>query len=69
MVCLFIETIIMTAHLHSIYYDDENLYELQCPVFIASEEFSNSFLSTNNYKSPAFRFLCEQIEMHSIHFI
>lgn len=30
----FIGTIIMTAHLHSIYYNDENLYELQCPVFI-----------------------------------
>lgn len=38
------------THLHSIYCDDENLYGLQCPVFIVYQTFPNALYQQTSIK-------------------
>lgn len=48
---LFATTIIITTHLHSIYYYDENLYGPQCPVFIICQTFQKALFQQTRIKT------------------
>lgn len=46
------------THLHSIYCDDENLYGLQCPVFIVYQTFPNALYQQTSIKMCRWLFFC-----------